>query len=192
MRIKRTIFDWHFLPACPKNQNTTKKQKVATHPVWLGRRSQGKAPLLVSEWVEADNDKTTHCLHCSHTCETSAECSALTLADSVALADNKKLTQNSLTNERTKRIRCDDDDDDEETRARLASAAVSRCELVKAVATVKRERLFIFETDFVCVCGSYTCIQCVCVCKWQTHSISKQTANLTKRYIVWYIYKINY
>lgn len=164
MRIKRTIFDWHFLPACPKNQNTTKKQKVATHPVWLGRRSQGKAPLLVSEWVEADNDKTTHCLHCSHTCETSAECSALTLADSVALADNKKLTQNSLTNERTKRIRCDDDDDDEETRARLASAAVSRCELVKAVATVKRENGCLFSRQTSCVCVDRIRVFSVCVC----------------------------
>lgn len=196
MRIKSTVFDWHFCPHARKTEIQQQQQKVATHPDCLGGRSQCQAPLLrVSEWELATTMRHTVCTVHTHARR------VLSVAHSYMPTrlhshTTKKLTQNSRTNKRnefaastTTRRR-----GDEETRARLGSAAFSRCELVKAVATVERGWLFIFVKIFECVRRIRVlnkCVyECVCVCKWQTHSISKQTVNLTKRYIVLYTYNL--
>lgn len=198
MRIKRTVFDWHFCPHARKTEIQQQQQKVATHPDCFGGRSQCQAPLLrVSEWELATTMRHTVCTvhtherdECwvwrTHTCQLA--CTRTRQKNSLRTLERTNET-NSLRRRRRRR-------GDEETRTRLGSAAFSRCELVKAVATVERGWLFIFVKNFECVRRIrvfHKCVyECVCVCKWQTHSISKQTVNLTKRYIVCYIHTIYY
>lgn len=179
MRIKRTVFDWHFCPHARKTEIQQQQQKVATHPDCLGGGANARHHCC--EWVSENWQRQCDTLFALLT-HTRDECwvwRTHTCQLACTRTRQKELTQNSRTNKRNEFAATTTT-----TTRRRRDESSSWLSCVQSMRTSQsgrnsRTRLAVHFREKLRVCASYTCIpqMClwVCVCVQMTNAFDFKT-----------------